>query len=445
MKKFICLALGMVTIQAYGQDKDLEKRVEALEFSSYSSTLKWSGFFETRFDNYVKKDDGQRDVHLILSRNLAGIDFSSEPTPDLSVFGRLVYSNIFNNQGAATVNNSEGRRYNSTLASFERLFINYKVMKGLSLSVGRLPTLDGPPTNIYDGSARLGSYPRQVYSAPLDGYAATYQYQISETQNLAFRLVYSPLSQIAYSGEDTGEKNYGTKPVFGSAKGQIQNSQIPLTSWMLDYNVTGTAIARDITAIYQGFKFRDFKLGDDWKFDYQLDVIYLEFTDIAKLGLNVYTSQGQSTVTNEGGVSYTPPGSPVAIPLGSLMKQGELGATVKGKASITGLSYQVPGDMVKGLLIGYEMVQADKNALQFDFAAKDPQSFYTNRGKGTHVYLTKPLNQALKLRIGMMESKPEYEKGLGTNIVPAQNIFLFEPQKVTYTEKSMYASLRADF
>jgi hypothetical protein len=213
---------------------------------------------------------------------------------------------------------------------------------------------------------------------------------------------------------------------------------------MLDYNLTGTPIARSITAIYQGFKFRDFKLGDNWKFDYQLDVIYLEFSDIANIGLNFYTSQGQTNIINEGGVSFQPPGSPVPVPLGSLGATGKLDAKVKGKSSITGLAYQVPGDVVKGLLVGYEMTQADKGSLQFDFAAKDPMAFYTSRGKGTHIYLTKPINQALKLRIGMMESKPEYEKGLGFSN-PSTGVFLFEPQEVNYTEKSIYANIRADF
>ncbi|HET9239689.1 MAG TPA: DUF3373 family protein [Oligoflexus sp.] len=430
-------AAGNVALAA---DDDLAKRVDALEMAGYSSTLKWSGFMENRYDQYTRKESGQKDVRLNISSNLVGIDFSSSPLPNVTIFGRLTYSNVYNNQGGTTVSNSEGRRYNSTLASFERLFLNYKVIEGLTLSAGRLPTLDGPPSHIYDGLPRQGSYPRQVYSTPLDGYAATYSYAFSQTQSLSARLVYTPLSQIDIANNASGEKTYNKNDVPGSTA--LQNSQVPLSSWMLDYNLTGSAIARDITAIYQGFQFKDYKASETWKFDYRVDAIYLEVQDIASIGLTAYASHIQTKFVNEGGLNIPIPGNPV---IGGVGKAGELDATVKGKATIMGVHYQLPVEALKNPALGYETHSADKNSILFDFAARDPMAFYTQRGKGSHVYYSQPLNQAMKLRIGLMQTKPEYSRGYPVVINPATNTFQFEPTKVDFKETSVYASLRTDF
>lgn len=36
---------------AYAEDMSLDKRVEELEFASYSNTVKWTGFLENRSDS----------------------------------------------------------------------------------------------------------------------------------------------------------------------------------------------------------------------------------------------------------------------------------------------------------------------------------------------------------------------------------------------------------
>jgi hypothetical protein len=423
---------------AFAADADLAKRVEALEYQSYENTLSWSGFLESRYDSYTVKPSGGDKYTLNISRNLAALDFKAKPLPNVSVFGRIAYSNVFNNQTPST-SDPGSRKYNSALASVERLFVNYGITDDLTFSVGRLPTLDGPPGHMHDGIPRQGSYPRQVYSAALDGYALTYKIPLpSETQNLSFRLVYTPLSHILVAGTGTGAIAYSRDEVTSTnlqtgaqdPTGSYSSSTTPLTSWMLDYNWDGAGFARTINLIYQGFMFKDYKLEPTWKFDYSVNALYAEISDIASLGINFYEAYSKTKVVNEGGKVVVP--NVVAVSLGA----NKLDATVEGSASITGITYTLPVNALKNPILGYEMYKGDKNSLQFDFGAKDPGGFYTMRGKGTHVFYTQPLNQNMRLRFGMMDYKHEYASGLPFRGESAAN-----DDKMT----SIYANLRTDF
>ncbi|HYX36722.1 MAG TPA: DUF3373 family protein [Oligoflexus sp.] len=433
MKSFlplvICTAMGSVALAAEG---DLQKRVEALEYQGFENTLSWSGFFETRFDQVTFKPDVGDKSTMNLSRNLAGIDFRSKPLPNVSVFGRFTYSNVFNNLPTASGSGVNlGRTYASNEVVVERLFLNYGVIEGLTLSVGRLPTLDGPPTHIYDGLSRQGSYPRQVYSSALDGYALTYNIPLnSQTQSLSARLVYTPLSEITVTNSASGvgvfEKTEVKTPA-GVGTGVFHNSTVPLTSWMLDYSWDNSGFAQNVSAIYQGFKFSDLKVPG-WKADYMINSLYLEFKDIASTGLTVYESYTKTKLVNEGGVTLPTGGS---ISFGA----NKADATIEGTINITGLVYTLPVAAMKNPLIGYEMYSADKNSVQFDAANRDAIGFYVQRGKGNHIFYTQPLNNIMKLRLGMMDSKPEYAPGLAAG----------EFAKTKDTTTAIYANLRTDF
>jgi hypothetical protein len=433
MKQILPLSLSMVLgSQVLAAEDDISKRIEALELQSYSNTLTWNGYFETRYDQVTFKPNGADKVRMNLSRNLAGIDFKSQPLPNVSVFGRLAYSTVFNNFGTASgTAASLGRPYSGNEVRFERLFVNYGLLDGLTFSAGRLPTLDGPPGHLWDGLARQGSYPRQVYSSSLDGYALTYRIPLGdEKQQLSARLVYTPLSHIDVTNGATGVDVFKPEEiqVGGVATGTLNSSTTPLTSWMLDYSWDNSGLAQNITAIYQGFQFSDFKMMPGWKIDYSINAIYLEVKDIASLGLTVYESYAKTKVKNEGGVTVAPG---VTYGVGA----SKADATVEGTVNLTGLTYTLPVAAMNNPLLGYEIYSADKNSLQFEASNRDPFGFYVQRGKGSHIFYTQPLNANIKLRVGMMDSKPSHAAGIPTGEVAETK------DKMT----SVYANLRTDF
>jgi hypothetical protein len=439
MKNILPLSLlTIVGTMAMAAENDLEKRVEALEYQSYENTLSWSGFFETRYDQVTFKPDAGEKTKMNLSRNLAGIDFKAKPLPNVSVFGRFMYSSVYNNFGPKTGTASNlGRPYEGNEVRVERLFLNYGVIEGLTLSVGRLPTLDGPPHHLYDGLSRQGSYLRQVYSSSLDGYALTYNIPLnSKSQTLAARLVYTPLSEITVANSATGAGVFNETPIYGQnpttgasfPTGAVHSSTVPITSWMLDYSWDNPGFAQNVTAIYQGFKLTNFKVPF-WSFDFEINSLYLEVKDIASLGLTFYESYTKTKLTNNGGV--LDPTSGVTTGFGAYEKD----AVLNGSVNITGLTYTLPVAAMKNPLIGYEMYSADKNSVQFESANRDPIGFYVQRGKGSHIFYTQPVNANIKLRLGLMDSKPEYEAGLVAG----------EHDKDKTKLSSLYANLRVDF
>ncbi|WP_176736656.1 hypothetical protein [Oligoflexus tunisiensis] len=433
MKQFLLLTLCTVPgSMALAAEDDLARRVEALEYQSYANTLSWNGFFETRYDQVTFKPEGGDKTRMNLSRNLAGIDFKSQPLPNVSIFGRFAYSSVFNNFGKLSgTTGSLGRPYANNELRVERLFINYGILDGLTFSAGRLPTLDGPPGHLWDGLSRQGSYPRQVYSSSLDGYALTYNIPLgSATQQLSARLVYTPLSHIDVTNGATGVDVFTPSEieVGGVGTGTFKSSTTPLTSWMLDYSWDGSGLAQNITAIYQGFQFKDFKMMPGWKIDYSINALYVEVKDIASLGLTVYESYAKTKVVNEGGVTVAPG---VTYGIGAAKPD----ATVEGAINLTGLTYTLPVKSMNHPLIGYEIYDADKNSLQFEASNRDPIGFYVQRGKGSHIFYTQPINANIKLRLGLMDSKPDYAAGMLTGEVPSTK------DKVT----SIYANLRTDF
>lgn len=429
----ILSAAGNVALAA---DADLAKRVEALEYQSYENTLSWSGFFETRFDQVTFKPDAGKKLKMNLSRNLAGIDFKAKPLPNVSVFGRFTYSSVFNNFGTATGSSASlGRPYESNELRVERLFLNYAILDSLTFSAGRLPTLDGPPTHLLDGLSRQGSYPRQVYSSALEGYALTYNVPLGlQNQSLSARLVYTPLSNINVKNEASGvgvftPQEMQTQTATGAVpSGEYESTAVPLTSWMLDYSWDSVGFAQNLTAIYQGFKITGFNMTPDWKFDYSINALYLELNNIASLGLTVYESYAKTEVANKGG-QIVGPGAVVGI------GANKADAKVDGATSITGVTYTLPVAAMNNPLIGYEMYSADKNSVQFETANRDPLGFYVQRGKGTHIFYTQPVNANIKLRVGVMDTKPKYEEGLPIG----------EVAETKDKTSSVYASLRTDF
>lgn len=421
---------------AFAADADLAKRVEALEYQSYENTLSWSGFFETRYDQVTFKPDGAAKTKMNLSRNLAGIDFKAKPLPNVSIFGRFTYSSVFNNFGTTSGSSTSlGRPYESNQLRVERLFLNYTILDGLTFSAGRLPTLDGPPTHLWDGLSRQGSYPRQVYSSALEGYALTYNVPLGfQNQSLSARFVYTPLSNIDVDNNATGagvfspseiQTQTATGPV---ASGEFKNTAVPLTSWMLDYNWDGLGFAQSLNAIYQGFQIKGFQMSPDWKFDYTINALYLELNNIASLGLTVYESYAKTTLANIGGQPVAPG---VTVGIGA----NKVDAKVEGATSITGVTYTLPVKALNNPLLGYEMYSGDKNSVQFETANRDPLGFYVQRGKGTHIFYTQPINANIKLRVGVMDSKPEYAAGLPIG----------EAAETKDKASSIYANLRTDF
>lgn len=442
MKRLCALAAILsCSWQAYGADtQSFEKRLDALEYASYANTVTWNGFFESRYDSVKIKPDGGTEDKYNLHRWLLGLDFKAKPSDNLSFFGRVSVSTMYNPGGAESTAGSPTsltgpRGYNDSIVRVERAFFNYEPFKNLSLSVGRLPTLDGPPNHLYDGLPRQGSYPKLIYAAVLDGYALTYNLPVTDTQNLAIRYVNSPFSIMRPEFGGDGVIKYKRPKVATDPAGteRDDNDLVDIGGAMLDYTATGTGIARNINVIVQYLGWRDFKFLN-MKWDYSRYAVYFELEDILNMGFNFYGGSLSTTNKTEGGLIVgVNPVTGLPIQVGILSNEAD--SSVKGQGTLLGAGYRLPVQSLRNPLIGFETISSDKGYLIFDASVKEPFDFYGVRGSANQVYATFELTQGLKLRVGQVTSNPKYAGGLTVG----------EPQESKSKNSSFYANFRLDY
>jgi hypothetical protein len=92
------------------------------------------------------------------------------------------------------INNREAQIKGEKL-SISKAYIDWAMyQKWLTFSIGRLPTVRGPPSNLKEGTVREGTYPVSNFSLPLDGVALTAKISapLNLKDDLYFRAIYSP-------------------------------------------------------------------------------------------------------------------------------------------------------------------------------------------------------------------------------------------------------------
>ncbi|RYZ85570.1 MAG: DUF3373 family protein [Proteobacteria bacterium] len=407
MRKLVLLAMALSgTALAAEKEKSLEERVEALEFASYASSISWSGYFQTRYDYLTIKQDGQPDQHQVMHRLLGGIDFKANPHEKFSVFGRVAFGKFYNNNPLGVPGTSGtfsgARRYaDDGKAYIERFFINYTPIDWFTFTAGRLPTVDGPPRHILDGRPRLGTYPSQVYAVSLDGYALTFNPKIGDNQSLSLRYVLSPLSFMQVSSTQNSVNTNIYENIPTGVPGKENASVRDLNSWMADYSLTGTSVARNIGLVYQGLKFENLGITPALRMTVVKHAAYIELEDIAQIGLTAYVSYTTSDVKSKGALIV--PGAPFPI---SALTNAPNGSE-KGHGVIGGLSYKLPVDALKTPSLGVEYVEGSKYYINFERTSDEAFSFYDVRGTAGQVYYLQPLLPGLTVRVGYQQAKPD--------------------------------------
>lgn len=438
LRKFV-LFLFALSGTALAAD-DLEKRVEALEIASYTNTLIFSGFFETRYEQgTIKPKTGDKDVTTI-NTMIGGLDFKSIQTDRVSVFGRLVFTSQYNpartSANEANFNWNEGRGYVDSHTYFERFFANIKVIDNLYFTFGRLPTIDGPPYHFQDGLPRQGSYPKWIYPAILDGYALTYTVPFSDKHTLALRAIHSPISNLIpnFGYEQTSKfQSYKAsgKDATGAAIDKTYVDKIDETSVMVDYNNSTTPFTRDLNVIAQLVKFQDYDFAPTIRAAYQNVTLYVEANQVANSGLSLYLTHSATKVSSDGYFPYAT-ASGAIVPI-STMKSSPDGSA-KGKGSALGLNYRLPIAALSDPAIGLEYIKNDKNFMLFELTPRQLFDLYGVRGKATHVYWSQPLYSGANLRLGTMMINPDFTPGI-----------FGEPAKTETKLSSLYANIRLDF
>lgn len=394
--------ISAVAASALGAtNAELESRIEELELSRDLNIFSFSGDLENRYDYYqtTDKKDSTSNNNANKKRYASYFRFNIEakPTDRLSFYGRLAVSKNWNDftkrTGTSVVSDSGsgGRDRDGSKLFLTRAFINYDITKSLVFSIGRLPTVDGPPYNEVESSTRSGAYPMLAYGNYLDGMALTHGMRLGNGK-LSSRVVYTPAQFV---DETTGSTDFDSKDEAGKKIETQQN----IFSFMLDYEGNATKWYRSLNLIAQ------YLILDDFFIDSYVSSNPVGHTTLAQNNLALYA--GASGIAKTGfdlSVSF------------KMMKQeteGSMGGTnawfgtdssrVKRDGNV--LLVNAGYNFSSKFKLGAEYIKIDDYLLQTD-NTRNIINFYGGEGsKGHHVYFVSKFSNNLKLILGYMKKE----------------------------------------
>jgi len=443
-KKFLVAILGLAfATGAQASSKSIEDRVSELEANQMLNTFKFSGTFINRMDFIDKKvQDADCSTsglannscdNLKYNRMRLMLNINADVNDHLQFYSTLMASkswNLFYKQGvelnnSATANwfSDLGTVYNGTSQGvlLEKAYFDYS-MKSLPVvfSLGRLPTIQGSPTHLWDGKARLGTYPKLAYSSVLDGAAVTFKALNSDTNKLALRVIYTPWAARNFYALQ--RPSYGTA-AMGYTSGPTETDNY---TFMIDYTNRGP-MWDELNFIVQHMEMNSWKLGnidvnssgsaltlyssiDVQK--YAISSASLEINNLAHLGLDIGLSSVLVHIKAEGCIV---PNS--ALPCSHALAKGfyddsTSGTDTSGVVYLASLRYHVPVSILNNPFVGVEYQQGNRFASQIDFSREDLTGFYSNRGNGYHLYYAQPVDDNLTVRVGYMRQNQQYSTSL---------------------------------
>ncbi|WP_413586252.1 DUF3373 family protein [Bdellovibrio sp. HCB274] len=433
---------GMLMIPS-AQAATLEERVAELEANQSLNIFNFSGTFITRFDDIIKAEQTEPDTagnaafdnsDLTYLRMKFQFNIDANISKNVKFYSRLTTSKHFNTfyQQDATMSNSDdlsaSNAYDSSRVVLEKAYADFTVPDtGLTLFVGRLPTVDGQPQNYKDGRARMGTYPMLSYDSVLDGMGLSYKMDqwMPAGQTLAFRALYTPFSQY-YAGASGAY----TKTPTTQAGGNLPTNSAGY-GVMLDYGINDMSWADSMGLVLLNFQ--------------TSDIYYANPGDTTVTGVSDLTLKvGGTTLAWElNGIAKSGWDLSVSYLASNLDSNGQLMANVPG----TGFGTAADSDSNSGSVMllatryrlgswifGGEWVNGSENSFYYATATEDLTNFYSTHGNGYHAYVTKKFGQNIAFRVGYMLQDYDYTPtGIGPVVASDRKI------------ETAYANLRLDF
>lgn len=306
MKKFKLLItmLTLAPIFAFAQS-DLESRIDELEENQLLNIFSFSGNLKYMYDSRQLETDAGDKQDGNWNRLSMGFNVVAKPYEDITFYSTFRMSKFFNtifgnepNEGGLT----ESRSFTGSQLYVEKAYADVKMSDSLVFSFGRLPTIEGVPTNYHDGKSLMGTYPLMAYSATLDGLALTYK----PLNSLALRMVYTPFqgAPTNFSAEDDANNDGdsdGKRVAFDTEPVNVE-----VITAMLDYT-TSFSWARSFNVVLQYTDIPKYDLyhaatgtasggtvatvpNSGVHFETTLTTIHVEMLDLANIGLNLSVS-----------------------------------------------------------------------------------------------------------------------------------------------------------
>jgi hypothetical protein len=377
--------------------KTLEERVAELEANQSLNIFTFNGVFDTRYDNISTPTNRNLD-YLRLRFSL---DVNANISKNIQFYSRYTtvkFMNRWNEQGTrdtqtSDLNGADDYSKGSGDVVLEKAYVDFTLPDpNFIVSVGRLPTVDGPPTNYWDGRARMGTYPLMTYNSVLDGVAATYKMDgyLPAHHSLAVRAIYTPFSQY-YAGNNS-QGAYLTPPK--NTAGDNLKTLVALYALQVDYCADAVSFANNMNIIVQHFQSNRFNLTGNLDLDVGGTSLMLEANGLAGTGFDLSYSLLNSYLRSTGFATTAGTG------FGTTQDQ----QTMYGQVSLLSTRYRFNDRW----FVGLEWVHGSRDFFYYSGAPEDLTGLYGTRGEAYHGYVTFKVEPNLALRLGGSQQDPRF-------------------------------------
>ncbi len=489
LTKISLFAVLLISFSGHAQTvSELSDRIDNLEIANALQKIKWRGLFETRYESFKRSSNNAELFHMKLPMYKVSLDANARVSDKINFYSRFTNSKIFNIQGQGledgigSFESIGGYSYGTdSVVRVEKAYIDYSMTNWMIWSLGRLPTVNGPPTHKWDGVSKQGTYPILSYSSTLDGVGATFKLNqwMPTGYNLALRFLSQPIKSAFFT---PGGATFGPfwTPAYtnGTSKNKTQTSNVYVA--MIEGSTNKfTSVADEIGLIGQYLKAKDLDASADTEvcygpsfattsypsgkcpqvdytgantgilrydgntamWDYSTAVMHMYLDNIANLGLDFNFTYIRSDVHSRG---FTDLSAISKLSAANGQKRGVLtDSTTSDHKTGEGLNfmvrYKIPFEFLKNPFIGVEGLKTSRYYIFAGIAREDPTNWHGTMGEAWHMWYNQEIYGNLRLRLGY---RKQIDKWAG--FAGATNLYGDRTRQNIKTE-TVYAKLRLDF
>lgn len=179
---------------------EIENKLLDLELETVrQSQIETHGVMQTIYKKFSVRNDSPTidDSELDTTVSMLELSFNNTVNNQLKVYSSIGAKYFWNNSFLASSEVEDGGASEvrgSYLYVLKSYFDYFSQNRNYVLSLGRLPTVNGPPIEKLVAQDRLGTYPVLLYSIPLDGIAMTFNLKniFNFDRRSVLRFIYSP-------------------------------------------------------------------------------------------------------------------------------------------------------------------------------------------------------------------------------------------------------------
>lgn len=335
--------------------------------------------------------DGQKDGNSF-NRMFVNLDMESNPTNKMTFYGRLTAAKFMGLASqSGTAPNSADPFYDFRAGQIpvdsqlwlERAFVNYNIGESGVFSFGRLPTIEGAPTNLRTNQPWQGNYPLAAYSGIFDGVAYTHGFEGGHS----VRFVYSPFALINFDDQIAGDAN--------------ENDRSDVWTFMYEIDKR-VSFARRFHAVLMHSSIYNLGLsGSELLLNLDRTSFYAEFLGIADTGWDFAFSYQTSKTASENNLGNN----------GNCFGGWVSGECGDSTATGAGYGFILRYGFSSKIKAGVEYYANDKDTFAVDIANNEIATFFANYGSGTRIFYVHDLSGGLKVQTEYTMMQTDYVRG----------------------------------